>query len=137
MTENNLETIEFRTFGTSIEKFSTLYGIFLVLFGIIISFISKSGSITSFIPSLLGLPIILFSYLAIKFENKKKLFMHIVVIFGLLIFFGGLDVIRTLVTGNIFQNFWADLSKIVMLFSGLYFNILCIRSFIHARKNKV
>ena len=136
MTENNLETIEFRTFGTSIEKFSTLYGIFLVLFGIIISFISKSGSITSFIPSLLGLPIILFSYLAIKFENKKKLFMHIVVFFGLIVFIGGLDVIRSFLQGSIFSNFWADLSKLIMLLSGFFFTLQCVRSFIYARKIK-
>ena len=137
MSENNPNLEEFRVYGTSIEKFSIFYGLFLVSFGFFVSFASNSESITSFIPSLLGLPIILFSLLAIKFVHKKKIFMHIVVIFGLLIFLGGLDLIRSLLNQNIFQNFWPDISKLVMLLSGLFFNIQCIKSFMYARKNKV
>tara|TARA_Y100001970_G_C14150829_1_gene812605 strand:+ start:487 stop:900 length:414 start_codon:yes stop_codon:yes gene_type:complete len=127
---------EFKVLNLTIEKFSLWYGIFLVLWGIIISFISGSTSATSYIPSFLGLPLVFFSYLAIKFISKKKLFMHIVVIFGLIIFLGGLDVIRSLINGNAFENFWADVSKIMMLLTGLFFSIQCVRSFIFARKNK-
>jgi len=137
MQENTSNLNEFRVYGTSIEKFSVFYGLFLVCFGFFVSFASNSESITSFIPSLLGLPIILFSLLAIKFVHKKKIFMHVVVIFGLLIFLGGLDLIRSLLNQNIFQNFWPDISKLVMLLSGLFFNIQCIKSFMYARKNKV
>ncbi len=62
------------------------------------------------------------------------MFMHIVVLFGLIIFLGGLDFIRSLVTSNAFNNFYADLSKIMMLITGLFFTYQCIKSFIHARK---
>ena len=62
--------------------------------------------------------------------------MHIVVIFGLVIFLGGLDVIRSLIGGYAFENFWADVSKTMMLLTGLYFLIQCVRSFIFARKNR-
>jgi hypothetical protein len=62
--------------------------------------------------------------------------MHIVVIFGLIIFLGGLDFIRTLISGYAFENLWADISKIMMLLTGLYFLIQCIRSFVFARKNR-
>ena len=92
---------------------------------------------TSYIPSFLGIPLLLFSILAIKFDHKKKLFMHIVVIFGLLIFLGGLDFMRSLVNGNAFQNFWPDVSKLIMLLSSILFNFQCIKSFIYARKNKI
>ena len=127
---------EFKVLNLTIEKFSLSYGFFLILWGIVISFISQSSSATSYIPSFLGLPLIIFSYLTIKFPSKKKLFMHIVVIFGLIIFLGGLDVIRSLVGGYAFGNFWADTSKTMMLFTGLYFLIQCVRSFIFARKNR-
>ena len=60
--------------------------------------------------------------------------MHIVVLFGLIIFLGGIDFIRSLVSGNAFENVYADLSKIMMLVTGLFFTYQCIRSFIHARK---
>ena len=127
---------EFKVLNLTIEKFSLTYGFFLILWGVVISFISGSSSATSYIPSFLGLPLIIFSYLTIKFPSKKKLFMHIVVIFGLVIFLGGLDVIRSLIGGYAFENFWADVSKTMMLLTGLYFLIQCVRSFIFARKNR-
>ena len=57
--------------------------------------------------------------------------MHIVVFIGLIIVLGGLDIIRNVDT--LFINFWADISKIMMLISGVFFIFLCIKSFIHAR----
>ena len=131
-TSQNLN--EFKIFGLSIENFSVFYGLFLIFWGIMISLISGSNSFTSYIPSILGLPILIFSYLAIKFISKKKIFMHIVVLIGLLIFLGGLDFIRSIITGNAFENFWADISKLMMLITGFFFIYQCIRSFIHARK---
>ena len=135
MTENFDKKIEFKVFGLSIEYFSILFGLFLCLWGIGVSFIGDSNSLTSYIPSFIGLPIIIFSFLSVKFENKKKLFMHIVVTFGLICFLGGLDFVRSAISGNIFSNFWADLSKLMMLITGSYFTFQCIKSFIHTRKN--
>ena len=134
MEAENKNNIEFKVAGLTMEKVSIYYGLFLILWGLIVSFISGSGSFTSYIPSILGVPILIFSYLSIKFISKKKMFMHIVVLFGLIIFLGGLDFIRSLVSGNAFENVYADLSKIMMLITGLLFTYLCIRSFIYARK---
>ena len=134
MEAENKNNIEFKVAGLTMEKVSIYYGLFLILWGLIVSFISGSGSFTSYIPSILGVPILIFSYLSIKFISKKKMFMHIVVLFGLIIFLGGLDFIRSLVIGNAFENVYADLSKIMMLITGLLFTYLCIRSFIYARK---
>ena len=126
---------EFKIFGATIETFSVFYGSFLVFWGVIVSFISGSNSLTSFIPSLIGLPILIFSNLSIKFINKKKLFMHIVVLFGLIAFLGGLDFFRSFLGGTAFHNFWADVSKLILLTTGGYFVYQCIRSFVFARKN--
>ena len=130
----NQNTSEFKVLGLSMENFSIVYGIFLVFWGVIISLISGSNSFTSYIPSILGLPILIFAYLSIKFISKKKMFMHIVVLFGLIIFLGGLDFIRSIFTGRAFDNLWADISKLMMLLTGLFFTYQCIKSFIHARK---
>ena len=127
---------EFKTLGMTMENLSVVYGLFLVIWGIIISFLSGSNSFTSYIPSIIGLPVLVFGFLAIKFPSKKKLYMHIVVIFGLLIFLGGLDFLRSLLSGSTFQNVWADISKIMMLITGAFFLYQCIKSFIHIRKNK-
>ena len=133
---NNLNINEFMVFGIKIENFSVFYGTFLIFWGVIVSFMSGSNSFTSFIPSIIGLPILIFSYLSIKFENKRKLFMHIVVFFGLVALLGGLDLIRSIINESLFSNFWADISKLMMLVTGLFFVIQCVRSFIHARKIK-
>ena len=131
MDENNNE---YKIFGLTIEKLSIFYGLFLVLWGVLISFISGSDSFTSYIPSILGLPILILSFFSIKFSSRKKLFMHIVVLIGLIIFLGGLDFIRALVIGNAFDNIWADISKLMMLITGLIFVYQCIKSFMHAKK---
>ena len=127
---------EFKTFGMTIEKFSIFYGSFLIFWGLIVSLISGSSSFTSYIPSFFGIPILLFSYLSLKIQSKKKLFMHMVVLFGLIIFIGGLDLLRSVFNGNLFINVWADLSKLMMLLTGLFFTYQCIKSFIHARRNR-
>ena len=126
---------EFKIYGTTIETFSIFYGSFLIFWGVFVSFISGSDSLTSFIPSFIGLPILIFSNLSIKFSNKKKLFMHIVVFFGLIAFLGGLDFLRSILGGTLFQNVWVDISKLILLTTGGYFVYQCIRSFIFVRKN--
>ncbi len=134
--DNNIEhqSKEFEVFGLKIENLSVYYGLFLILWGIVISLISGSNSFTSYIPSILGFPIFIFSYLSIKFTSKKKMFMHIVVLFGLIIFLGGLDILRSIISGNAFDNYWADISKLMMMLTGLFFTYQCVRSFLHSRK---
>ena len=63
--DNNIEnqSKEFEVFGLKIENLSFYYGLFLILWGIVISLISGSNSFTSYIPSILGFPIFIFSYL--------------------------------------------------------------------------
>ena len=96
---------------------------------------SESNSITSLIPSILGLPILVFSYLSKIFPSKQKLFMHLVVIIGALIFLGGLDFFRGFLIENTMGSTWASLSKLMMLITGGVFCYACILSFIHARRN--
>ena len=132
-----LNNNEFKIFGITIEKFSIFYGLFLILWGIIVSLVSESNSFTSFIPSLIGLPILIFSLLSIKFVGKKKFFMHIVALLGLIAFLGGFDFFRSVYSGNTFHNLWADTSKIILLITGAFFVYQCIKSFFYARKNKI
>ena len=123
---------EFTVFGYEMEKVTVAFGFFLVFWGVAVSMIAQSDSIISYIPSILGLPLILFGYLTLKIPSRKKLFMHLVVLFGLIIFLGGLDVIRSY--PGIFSNFWADLSKLMLAVTGFIYTYLNIKSFIYARK---
>ena len=116
--ENGELKKEFKVLNLTIEKLSLYYGVFLIIWGVVLSFLSGSDSFTSYIPAFIGIPILIFSYLSIKFVNKKKLFMHIVVLFGLFAFLGGLDLARSIVMGFAFKNFWADLSKAMLAITG-------------------
>ena len=127
---------EYKFAGLNMQSISILYGIFLILWGLLVNYVSSSSSYTSLIPSIMGLPILFFSFLAVLFPTKIKIMMHIVVLFGLLISLGGLDVFRSIFSGNFLDLFWADLSKIMMLITGTFFTFLCIQSFRFARRNK-
>ena len=50
---------EFLFLGVNIEKLSVTYGIFLIFWGVIVSYLSQSTSMTSYIPSMMGLPVLL------------------------------------------------------------------------------
>ena len=128
------EKKEFTFISLNIVDLSIIYAMFLIIWGMSISIISESNSITSLIPSILGLPILVFSYLSKVFPSKQKLFMHIVVIIGLLIFLGGLDFVRGFLTSNGMGSIWASSSKLMMLISGGVFCYACILSFMHARR---
>ena len=129
-----MDKLEFKFLGLTVEMLSIFYGIFLIIFGISISLLSNSNSITSYIPAFLGLPIYFFGHLSMRYPEKKKLFMHIIVLLGLVIFLGGLDFLRSY--PYFFENFWADISKLSLLISGLIFTYINIQSFIFVRKNK-
>ena len=129
-----MEKLHFQFLGLTVEKISIFYGIFLIIFGIFISLVSNSNSLTSYIPTFFGIPIFAFGYLTMRYPEKKKLFMHIIVFIGLIIFLGGLDFLRSY--PNFFENLWADISKLSLLISGLIFTYINIQSFIFIRKNK-
>ncbi len=129
-----MEKSQFQFIGLTVEKISIFYGIFLIIFGIFISLVANSNSLTSYIPTFFGIPIFVFGYLAMRYPEKKKLLMHIIVLIGLIIFLGGLDFLRSF--PNFFENFWADISKLSLLISGLIFTYINIQSFIFTRKNK-
>ena len=70
--EINQNNNEFKVLGLTMENLSIYYGFFLIFWGVLISLISESDSLTSYIPSFFGIPILLFAYLSIKFITKKK-----------------------------------------------------------------
>jgi len=130
-------TEEYKFLGNNMENVSIKYGIFLVFWAGIISFVSDSQSITSWIPAIIGFPIFIMGWVSRLIPSKRKLLMHFAVLFGLIGTLGGVDFIRSIISaGGPFSNLWADASKLMLLLSGVFYCTLCIKSFIHARRSK-
>ena len=86
---NNNISPEFKVLGISMPKISLAYGLFLIIWGVLISYISSFDSITYYFLSFLGIPLFISGLLAILIPDKRKVWMHIAVVFGLLCALGG------------------------------------------------
>ena len=131
MTENIHNTEDFRVFSLSIELLTTFYGLFMVMWGFSISLISGSSSITSMIPAFIGVPLAFIGFISIIKPTFKKALMHIAVVIGIIAFLGGLDFFR-----GMFTNFYAGLSKLMLLITGFAYVYFCVQSFIFVRRQK-
>ena len=131
MSENTHNTQDFRVFSLSIEFLTTLYGLFMVVWGISISLISGSSSITSMIPAFIGVPLAFIGFISMIKPTFRKALMHIAVVIGIIAFLGGLDFFR-----GMFNNYYAGLSKLMLLITGFVYVYFCIQSFIFVRRQK-
>jgi hypothetical protein len=128
---------EFQVFGLNSVKISIIYGISLIVFAVFVSAASGSRSLTSYIPAMLGLPVLVLGLVAFAVPSKQKLVMHVNVVIGLLIFLSGLSVIGSLASGTLLtSSFWANLSRLFLSISGALYLIFCVKSFIFIRKQK-
>ena len=131
MSENTHNTQDFKVFSLSIEFLTTLYGLFMVIWGISISLISGSSSITSMIPAFIGGPLAFIGFLSMIKPTFRKALMHIAVVIGIIAFLGGLDFFR-----GMFTNYYAGLSKLMLMVTGIVYVYFCVQSFIFVRRQK-
>ena len=131
MSENTHNIQDFRVFSLSIEFLTTLYGLFMVIWGISISLISGSSSITSMIPAFIGVPLAFIGFISMIKPTFRKALMHIAVVIGIIAFLGGLDFFR-----GMFTNYYAGLSKLMLLITGFFYVYFCVQSFIFVRRQK-
>ena len=131
MAENSHSTEDFRVFSLSIEFLTTLYGLFMVVWAFFISFIAESSSLTSLIPAFIGLPLMFIGIVSTFKPSFRKALMHIAVLIGAIAFLGGLDFFRSM-----FSNYYAGLSKLMLLITGFIYMYICVQSFIFVRRQK-
>ena len=131
MSEDIHNTKDFRVFSLSIEFLTTFYGLFMVIWGISISLISGSSSITSMIPAFIGVPLSFIGFISMIKPTFRKALMHIAVVIGIIAFLGGLDFFR-----GMFTNYYAGLSKLMLLITGFVYVYFCVQSFIFVRRHK-
>jgi len=117
--------------------YTLVYGLLLLLLGIGGFVITGRESITALIPAFFGLPVLLFAWLARR-ETMRKHAMHAAAVLSLLAFLGtagGVIQSARLLMGQDVERPPAQISKAVMALLSVWFLVLCIRSFIDARRN--
>ena len=113
----------------TMPNLTTNYGLFLLSWGLIATYLSEAQSLTPFLPSLLGLALLVSGEMA-KIPEKKKLWMHVAVTFGLIGALGGTRFFMVMADG---LNY-ASSSMLMLFLTGTAYTVLCVRSFIAARK---
>ena len=122
---------EYKPMGVSMTNLTIGYGGLLIAWGIAVSLLSGSNSVTSFIPSIMGVPLLISGLMTNFQPHKKKFWMHIAVVFGLLCALGGTRFFMVMSDGI----GYASGSMLMLLVTGSLYTYLCVQSFIHARKN--
>ena len=120
---------------------SIVFGFLLVLLGAggyVYGMMNGGASLTALIPAIFGVLLIIFGALARSMENLRKHLMHGAVLVGLLGFLATVSSffkIPALLAGTA-ERPAAVVSQSVMAIICLVFVILCVKSFIDARRNK-
>ena len=111
-------------------------GLVLIALGVGSYIGTGRASVTALIPAFFGLPLLLLGLVALK-ESLRKHAMHVAVIIGLLGFagtVGGLMKLRALLTGGELERPAAVAVQAVMAIACFVFVLLCVLSFVKARR---
>jgi hypothetical protein len=112
-----------------------LFGRLLILVGIIgygYGMYNDNASLTAMIPAVFGLVLMILGHLAASKENLRKHLMHAAVVVGLLGFI--IPMGRILSKVSDFSLTFASTMILSMAILCLVFVLLCVKSFIAARK---
>jgi uncharacterized membrane protein len=121
-----------------VAKTSITFGIILIILGLYSYFGISSESITALIPTFLGIPVLIFGFLALN-EKYLKHAMHGAAVLMLLGFggtVGGLIKFFRMLGGEVFERPAAITIQAIMALICLIFLILAIKSFIDARRKR-
>jgi len=124
----------YRFLGRNMPEISIAVGLIFTIWGIVAYIISDMASITAMIPMFVGGPIFTMGLLSQVKPDKRKTFMHISAMFGLLCALGGLRLPMILMDDES-SNLLIASHAILLTLGGLY-TYLCVQSFIWARKQR-
>ena len=124
----------YRFLGRNMPEISIAVGLIFTIWGIAAYILSDMASITAMIPMFVGGPIFTMGLLSQARPDKRKTFMHISAMFGLLCALGGLRLPMILMDDDS-SNLLIASHAILLVLGGLY-TYLCVQSFIWARKQR-
>ena len=123
---------EYQPMGISMTSLSIGYGFMLIVWGIVVSQLADSNHWTSYIPSILGVLILIPGVMANVQAERKKLWIHIAVIGGFLAALCGTRFFMVMAKDDV--SAYTKGSTLMLLITGLIYTYFCVQSFKHARR---
>ena len=119
-------------------KYTMVIALLLIDLGILFFLISsvQAGNLaspTALIPVIIGLLILIMSFLAKKMPGRRSLFMHISVALAIVCLLGGAMGVQSLMKGDLGLS---TIEQLILLVLGIDYTINSSKSFIHARKQR-
>ncbi len=123
------------------SRIAIFFGVVLILVGVIGYVAGNYVSVTALIPAFIGIIIALMGLIAQSKESMRMHAMHVAVLIGLLGFIGTsirwIPALMNYISNGTVKNSAAFISQTLTALLCLAFVILCVKSFIDARKNRV
>lgn len=122
----------------NMPQITVWFGVVLILLGVVGYVATGMVSVTALIPSFFGIVFVILGRLGSK-ENLRKHMMHVAAVLALLAVagsFGGVLKLFTMLGGGDVARPAATISQAVMAVLSLGFVILCVKSFIDARRGR-
>tara|TARA_B100000945_G_C20283204_1_gene549700 strand:+ start:486 stop:938 length:453 start_codon:yes stop_codon:yes gene_type:complete len=119
----------FTFLGMTVPKIAMINGGVLVLWGVASYFLQDADprSITALIPAIIGFPMVLLGVLSIVNEENKHHYMHVSMVFALVMILGGARVFFS------DMSTLATTSHLLLIISGASFIFVGVKSFRYAR----
>ncbi len=86
----------------TMARWTIIYGVWLISWAAAVSVATGTESITSWMPAMLGMPILLMGLMCLIRPAQRKIWMHVAAVFGVIVFMGGIVVFRGLAAGGDF-----------------------------------
>jgi len=120
----------------NMPKVTITFAVIFIILGLIGYFATGMVSVTALIPSFFGIILLVLGFLA-QAESRRKLMMHIAVVFGVLGVagtFSGLMKLPAYFSGEELARPEAVITQAVMCVLSLIYVVLCVKSFVDARR---
>ena len=127
----------FKSFGMDMARFTMATALALVGLGVLFYVLTGMEQKTALIPSGVGGLLFLMGFLTMKMPEKRKIFMHIAVLLGLVCATAVLRDVPDIMESGFSPDGELSLAlveKMIMMVIGVVYTVQCVRSFIAARR---
>ena len=131
---------EFKALGLEMPRFTMAVSAVLVVLGAVFYVLTAMKSVTALIPAFIAIPLFAMGLLGQRMPEKKKIWMHIAVLLGIVCITAGTSDLPALLRDGLTNAnggfAYARLERMLTSVIGFIYTYFCVQSFRHARRNR-